>query len=167
LAAENHCGTRPCSTRVTTPFKQAFKALYRTPPVEGNAVHSAQASQLEGEKPRAPTTSSEQTAGPATLSAPNAPKSFAMPAKATPPALQQASASDNSPSPAKLMKSVQQELAPTSLRPSPLQSKLGATPALSLAKKRPTQGLMSLALCPAHDSLGPSRKTQGIRGECR
>jgi hypothetical protein len=67
--------------------KHAFKVLYQTSPV-GGKVRCAQASLLEGEGMRMPSTSSEQTAAPATPSNLIAPKSLATPSKATPAAAQ-------------------------------------------------------------------------------
>jgi hypothetical protein len=71
--------------QLMTLYKQAFKALYWTSPVEGN-VRCMQASLLEGEGMRMLSTSSKQTAAPATPSTFIAPKSQAMPSKATPAA---------------------------------------------------------------------------------
>jgi hypothetical protein len=69
--------------------KHAFKALYRTSPVKGK-VRCTQASLLEGERMRTPSTSSEQTAVPATPSTFIAPKSPATSPEALPAAAQPA-----------------------------------------------------------------------------
>ena len=75
--------------QLTTLYKQAFKALYRTSPVEGN-VRCAQASLLEGEGMRTPSTSSEQTATLATPSTFITPKLPATSPEALPAAAQPA-----------------------------------------------------------------------------
>ena len=67
--------------------KHAFEALYRTSPVEGN-IRRTQASLLEGEGMRTPSTSSEQSAVPATPSTFIAHKSPATSPKALPAAAQ-------------------------------------------------------------------------------
>ena len=71
--------------QLTTLSKKAFEALYWTSPAEGN-VRCAQASLLGGEGMMTPSTSSEQTAAPATPSTFDAPRSHAMHSEATPAA---------------------------------------------------------------------------------
>ena len=73
--------------QLTTLFQHASEALYWTSPVEG-MVRCAQASLLEGEGMRTPSTSSEQSAAPATPSTFIAPKSLATPSEATLAAVQ-------------------------------------------------------------------------------
>ena len=73
--------------QLTTLSQHAFEALYRTSPVEG-MVRCMQASLLEGEGMRMPSTSSKQSAALATPSTLTAPKSPATPSEALPAAAQ-------------------------------------------------------------------------------
>ena len=73
--------------QLTTLSQHAFEALYWTSPVEG-MVRCTQATLLEGEEMRTPSTSSEQSAAPATPSTLTAPKSPATPSEALPAAAQ-------------------------------------------------------------------------------